>query len=117
MSEGFFSLGLPSIPEEPVIRRASFLNKDCSNCTLGPASLGLQGEGHKKILIIGEWPSETEIEKGTYWSGRSGRLFWDTMKRLKINPNKDCWMIHACGCGQSKNPSAVQLNQCRPRLL
>jgi len=98
------------------------LESQCTKCGLYKKSdhpkIDISGEGRKKILIIGEFSSETEDMYGTAFSGESGSILQTKLKFQNISLNKDCWKINAVRCKvpDGKVPSQTQIHSCHPHL-
>lgn len=56
------------------------------------------GEGAKGILIISEFPSATDDERGTPLSGDSGAIMHRELRKHGIDVFLDCWTVHAIRC-------------------
>lgn len=123
----FFDLGV-DIPEPPVKRRgvsSSGTATGCDACgrfqnALNPR-LGTQGEGRKRILIIGEYPGKTDDQTGRHFSGDAGDLLRDHLDKFGIDLDTDCWFRTAIQCGSPKEsqegPEPVSYSNCRAKLL
>jgi uracil-DNA glycosylase family 4 len=76
------------------------------------------GKGKKRILIVGEAPGQKEDEEGRPFIGKSGRLLKKTLKRVKVNMDKDCTLYNALICRPPENatPTDDQIEWCNPNL-
>ena len=98
----------------------------CGSCrlykTCKSPRMKVGGKGKKKILIIGEAPSEKDDLQGTQFVGRTGVYLAKELKRLGIDLHKDCWKINAVNCRLPKNrkpniPSEGEIEACRPLVF
>lgn len=69
------------------------LYKGCSSPKIEP-----YGEFKKKIMIIGEQPSDKDDRNGKPWQGKTGRLLEQTLDELGIDLFKDCVSLNAINC-------------------
>lgn len=77
----------------------------------------VDGEGRRKILIVGEAPGKEEDEKGQPFVGPTGGLLRDTLAKLGIHLRKDCWLTNAARCRPPKNQLPEKtIEYCRPLL-
>lgn len=56
------------------------------------------GEFKKRIMIIGEAPSERDDRNGKPWQGRLGKLLERTLAELGIDLFKDCVSLNSINC-------------------
>jgi len=75
------------------------------------------GKGKKKILIIGEQPSETEDKLGVHLTGESGKFLYDTFKELGFNIEKDCVKTNAIICHPSKTIKEGTAHYCTANVV
>lgn len=94
----------------------------CGECglhqTCKSPKMPVDGNGDKKILIVGEAPGKTEDETGIPFCGESGQLLTSTLEEFGIDARKDCWITNSVICRPPKNvlpPKAV--DHCRPNLV
>lgn len=87
------------------------LPKDCVS-----PKMELSGEGRKKILILGEYPTETEDEYGVQFVGESGDYLKDELRQLGISLTRDCWKYNALNCRPKKEPTKKQIKYCKPSV-
>lgn len=99
----------PSIPEI------------CINCKQRNNSknpfIKCTGEGKKKILIVGGWPSKKEDILNKFYSGTTGEILRKELKLMGYNLEKDFWYTKAVCCTSSKQPSQTIINNCRHRVI
>lgn len=80
--------------------------------------MAVDGEGRRKVLVVGEAPGSTEDEQGKPFVGSSGQLLSETFTRLGFNLRRDCWITNSVWCHPERNdlpPRAVEY--CRPNLI
>lgn len=73
------------------------------------------GKGQKRILNIGEFPTELDDRKGKPFQDKPGRLLQRTFRRFGIDLFQDCININAVNCmpkGERK-PSDYEIACCR----
>lgn len=78
------------------------LESECSKCNLykdcRTKKLCLSGKGRKKILVLGDWPSETDDMNGIHFSGETGDYLKSLFKEKGISLRNDCWSLNAIKC-------------------
>jgi len=97
------------------------LQSDCDKCGLDKNCLhpkiGVSGEGKKKILIIGEFPSLKDDRYGVHYVGEAGDLLKKKLKENGILLNSDCWKTAVIRCIPENNkPSQAQIKHCYPEI-
>ncbi len=75
------------------------------------------GKFNKRILIIGESPSNIDDQKGIMWQGKDGVLLNETLNELGIDLFKDCLSINALDCRTNKAPKNHEIDCCRKFTL
>jgi len=77
------------------------------------------GKGRLGILVVAEAPGKTEDERGIQLIGQAGQVLRQSLRRLGVDLDRDCWKTNAIICRPPKNatPSAKQINFCRPNLV
>ena len=101
---------------------------ECEECLLykGCKSprLGVAGEGRKRILIVGQYPSATADKTGDLLSGTATELLRGKLVKHGIDLDKDCWKTETVSCnpgldknGKPKGLTRKQIKACKPRLL
>jgi uracil-DNA glycosylase family 4 len=89
------------------------LNKDCRS-----PYMPVYGNGKKKILLVGEVPSEADDEKGRPFAGDSGSRLREELDRLGVDLKEDCWSTNALICHSPHfKKIARNVEFCRPNLL
>lgn len=53
----------------------------------------MKGELDSKIILIGEYPGETEVAMNTPFTGASGKLLWNALRPHNIRPT-DCYVTN-----------------------
>lgn len=97
------------------------LRPDCLKCGLykkcSSPKMEVFGEGKKKILVIGEFPTTMDDEYGVPLSDDTGELFKDYLHFEKISLRRDCWTINAVSCSPGNSlPSHAQIKACFPKV-
>ncbi len=113
---GFFS-----VSESPR-RSLPILVPACGACGLlkkcQSPKMVTDGEGRKRILIVGESPGLDEDREGKPFIGKSGRFLRDKLSGLGIDLRKDCWITNAIICHPERNELPDKsIDHCRPNLL
>ena len=94
------------------------LEAKCMECGLHKKcrtpKMEYSGEGKKKILIIGEFPSTTDDQYGVHFAGDSGKVLSEFLLKEGISLNKDCWKINAVNCSPGRLPTKKEIKCCRP---
>ena len=78
------------------------LHKGCVTPKMEP-----QGEGRKKILLVGEAPSSIQDKKGKLFAGKSSLRLKEMLRQAGVNLKKDCWKTNAVIC---HSPNADKLD-------
>lgn len=107
--------------EEMVVSPAHNPSLSCSNCGLlnqcRTPRMRSVGAGKRGILIVGEWPTESDDRHGRPFSGRDGTFLRDELARAGIDMLEDCVLTHANRCRPMKGePTDRQRAQCRKYL-
>lgn len=90
------------------------LHKQCNTPKMKPT-----GDGKKDILFIAEASGEKEDRRGLQLIGKSGQRLRKTLKKLKIDLDRDARKTNALCCRPPKNrdPKNYEIDACRPNLL
>lgn len=96
----------------------------CGSCKLfqdcNSPKMKVYGEGRRRVLIVGEFPGETEDHKGKPFTGKGGRFLRDTLETLGIDMVEDTWMTNALICHPPNNKipdPGKMVRYCHPNLL
>lgn len=119
---GFFTSS--ELQQNFKIKNKELSKPECMKCGLHRKCLSpkmkYSGEGKKKILIIGECPSETADKFGNSLVGESSNFLKRKLKEIEINIKKDCWKFDSINChpvdseGYSTKPTKKQIIYCKP---
>lgn len=78
----------------------------------------VDGEGRRKILVVGEAPGAEEDSQGKPFVGPTGRLLRDTLAKFGVDLRRDCWLTNAARCRPPKNELPEKtIEYCRPLLI
>ena len=116
--KGFFTLH-----ETQSINRPGGKVHSCSSCGLGKnietPKMKPYGNFKKHILIISDYPSQTDDEKGKPLQDNLGRLLSRQLKKIKIDLFEDCLITHSVLCAPSKSTEIgiKEVEHCRKQLL
>lgn len=75
------------------------------------------GKFKKRIMNIGESPSDADDQKGKPWQGKEGRILRSMYEKLGIDLFEDCINLNAINCYTHKSPSNNEINCCRGKVL
>ena len=76
------------------------------------------GKGRKRILIVGEFPGESEDAQGRPFVGRSGQFLRQSLNRIGIDLDEDAWSTNSLICHPGKKGiDPRMIRYCRPNLL
>lgn len=102
--EGFFTKKELSNAKNPFLGCISCgLYKNCNSPKMRP-----YGNFRKGIMIIGDYPGESDDQYNIPWRGRSGRILKKVLRGLGIDLYEDCVCVNAINC----RPTTV--NQIKP---
>lgn len=116
--QGFFSASdlLNKAPQPSLVPR-------CGVCRLFEScqspKMPVDGQGKKKILLLGEAPGRNEDKRGIPFCGQSGQLLEQTLARFDVDMRRDCWITNSIICRPSDNrtPTNREIEYCRPNLI
>lgn len=121
MNHGFFTspaaLTKPRVPLLPQCG-ACGLHKLCRS-----PKMRVDGNGKRKILIVGEGPGQTEDGQGRPFVGKTGRYLESTLDDLGIDLREDCWLTNSVICrphtdkNENRTPSDKEVAYCRPNVV
>lgn len=66
---------------------------------------------------MAEAPGKEEDRLGTQLVGPSGQRLRESLDRIGIDLDEDCWKINAVNCHSGQTPTDRQVEQCRPTVL
>lgn len=94
----------------------------CGACGLhklcASPKMPVNGEGRRKILIVGEAPGKEEDDKGIPFVGPTGHLLRDTLAKFGVDLRRDCWLTNAARCRPPDNKLPDKtVEHCRPYLI
>lgn len=78
-----------------------------------------RGKGKKRILIVGEYPSQGDDKKDRPFCGEKGRFLEDALFSFGLDLKEDCWMTNAMIClptSYSDKALANMTDYCAPNL-
>lgn len=117
MMRGFFAAGERGGAKAPL----SLLPK-CGICGLKDLCISpkmpVDGEGLRKILILGEAPGKNEDRLGKPFVGETGQLLERVLAGLDVDMRRDCWLYNSVICrppGNKMPKNAVEY--CRPNVI
>lgn len=117
MSNTFFPLSVltqTKAPEQllPKCGWCGFYKK-CQSKKMQPS-----GKGKRRVLIVGEFPSESDDRSGKHFTGKEGAYLRQKLQSAGLNPDRDCVFTNALIC---KPPNKITDNEvvsyCRPNIL
>lgn len=113
---GFFTKDrLKSKPPPPLVARcgACGLFKGCQSPKMKP-----YGEGHRRVLLLGEAPGKDEDEQGRPFVGKAGQRLRRVLRKIGVDADRDCWITNSLICRPKNNatPTDKQVLYCRPNL-
>lgn len=118
MAGGFFGAGGGPSAVDPLAAPlvpqcgACGLARKCNNPKPGP-----QGQGGKRILLVGGSPSQAEDRPGRLFSDGNGQRVRSALAALGVDVAADCWVTNAAICATGRGvPTPEQTRHCRPNL-
>lgn len=116
--KGFFTL-----QETQSISRPDGKLYSCTSCGMrkfGKTAKMLPfGKFKKHILVISDYPSQVDTDKGKPLQDKAGRMLSRELKKVGIDLFEDCLITHAISCGAEKD-AKIGLNEitcCRRFVL
>lgn len=94
----------------------------CGACglykTCRSPKMPVTGQGRKGILIVAEAPGREEDERNEQLVGPAGQLLRESMQKVGLDLDRDCWKTNALVCRPPENatPTNEQIDWCRPNL-
>jgi uracil-DNA glycosylase len=115
--KGFFPLSKiqASKPDVGLVPKcgACQLYKACKSPKMEP-----YGKGAKEVLVVGEFPGETEDNESRPFLGQGGMLLRETLREIGIDLDKDAISTNAIICRPNAiAPVQKQVEYCRPNLI
>lgn len=112
--QGFFSRHeLPAVSAPVLAPRCGSckLDKGCKSPKMKP-----YGQGRLKVLVVGEAPGATEDEQGRPFVGKAGQRLRQSLHRLGVDLDRDCWTSNALACRPKDNEikDSRSIAWCRP---
>lgn len=79
----------------------------------------VDGEGKRRVLVVGEAPGQHEDEQGRPFVGVSGQMLKDSLRKLGVELRRDCWVTNALICRPPGNKieSNKWVEYCRPNVI
>lgn len=76
------------------------------------------GEGGKRVLVVGDSPSQDDDKQGTPFSGSAGKYLRREFNKFGGNLDRDAWLINALACATPKGrtPTNAEVVYCRPTV-
>ena len=109
----------PRIKKEPVF--------NCTKCGLSQSckspQMAVHGKGKLSILIIGEYPGQSDDKNNKQFTGEVGRLLKEIINELGYDLYQDFYTTNAVRCfpgldkDKVKLPKPIQIASCRKFLL
>lgn len=80
--------------------------------------MAVAGKGGKGILLVTDFPSETEDAIGKWMKGKSGRVIESMLLDHGIKMLRDCWISGSLICRPKRDTELLKASRyCRPNLL
>lgn len=96
----------------------------CGRCALYKScqtpKMPLCGEGKKRILIVGDFITAGDDERGKPFSGDTGSILKDALSQFGISLYKDCWITNALICAPisiKQKELTDRVDYCRPNVI
>ena len=121
MLDGFFNKKETQSESRPDGKTYSCIScglyKNCNSPKMQP-----YGNFKKKIMIIGEHPTDRDDRVGKLWQDKTGRLLQTTLKSFGVDIFEDCISLNAVNCMPFENhhvrwPSNYEIDCCRKIVL
>lgn len=112
---GFFQVStlISSSPVGTIAKCGACKLKDSCNSP----KLPVLGEGRKGILVVVDFPSETEDNAGRWLRGQTGKWVESALLERGIKVLRDCWVTGSLICRPKKETELLKASRfCRPNL-
>ena len=114
--KGFFDLKQNSKIDinKPQSCASCGLYQNCKSPRMKP-----YGNFAKKVLILGDAPSDLDDKRNQPWQGRVGRHLQRTLKSMGFDIFEDALCVNACHCKpmDDESPTPHQIYCCRKRVM
>lgn len=92
--------------------------KLCNNGCLSP-KMPVDGNGEKKILLVGEVGGAHEDKSGKPFVGPSGWYLEKVLRKIGVEMRRDCWITNSIICKPEGNraPTDNEIAYCRPNII
>lgn len=105
--------------ESTTARKSLSLVAACGACGLykkcQSPKMPVDGQGLRKILVVGDSPGKTEDQRGKPLCGFFGDVVWRTLSRFGVQRD-DCWATDSARCVANPYPKDT-VDHCRPFLI
>ena len=91
--------------------------KLCDRCN--SPKMPMDGNGKKRVMIVGEAPGKEEDEQGRPFVGAAGRYLLNALDGTGIDFREDCWITNALICRPPNNTidDPRKIDYCRPNIV
>lgn len=113
---GFFHESeLLSEPEQSRIAKCGICKlKDSCESPL----LSRRGEGRKKVLILTDFPTQGEDQRGKWLAGKVGQWISEKLEGIGLNLDRDCWTCGAIWCRPEAKTNLPKVAEyCYPNVM
>jgi len=115
---------MKNLTDEERLLELDKLKSECSNCQkcelANTRTNVVFGSGNplSYIMLIGEGPGRNEDEQGLPFIGRAGQLLTKILESVKIDREKDVFIINVVKCRPPENrvPSPIEVKACSEYL-
>jgi DNA polymerase len=91
--------------------------ENCPGCPYGGPAIGPRGKPTGRIVLVGEAPGKTEIERGCQFVGRAGGVLSQAIADAGLR-EADLFITNSIACRpQPVRPWVKAIDACRGRLL
>jgi uracil-DNA glycosylase family 4 len=94
----------------------------CDRCGLSrrckTPKMEVDGEGRRRVMIVGDYPGKDEDRDGRPWAGKAGDLLRRKLGELDVSLRRDCWLLNALSCYSPKpTEHKTAVTDCRPKVM